>query len=56
MLGLESMSGSLEHRRLDGSGEEDLHLAELAESASRPLEVGPNDQLRRLKNILNLVH
>ena len=36
------MFGSLEHRPLDGNGEEDLHLAELAESANRSLEAGPN--------------
>ena len=54
MQALESMFGFLERRPLDGSGEEDLDLAELAESANRSLEVGLSGRSSRL-NILDFL-
>ena len=55
MQALESMFGSMGRRPQDGSGEKDLDLAELAESANRSLEVGPSNSSSRLKDILDFL-
>ena len=49
------MFDSLERRPLDGSGEEDRHQADLAESANRSLEIGPNNRSSPLGNALNIL-